>query len=123
LGVAVGDELAKAVGAAVGDGPQQVVVAGDAGDGVMVLRGLGFREANPPVFGVGETAAGDDVVGGLRGRSKHGVPCGDAPFVPRYLDQHQMAVDVADGEDVADVRPQVSIDGDRGRFCVDPGRL
>ena len=34
-----------------------------------------------------------------------------------------MAVDVADGEDVADVRPQVLIDGDRARLGPDPGRL
>ena len=40
---AVGDELAEAVGAAVGDGPEQVVVAGDADDDVVVLARPGLR--------------------------------------------------------------------------------
>jgi hypothetical protein len=51
VGLAVGDELAEAVGPAVGDGPEQVVVTGDAGYGVVALRGLGFSEANLPYSG------------------------------------------------------------------------
>ena len=47
MGLAVGDELAEAIGAAVGDGPQQIVVAGDADDGVVVLRGLGLASGRP----------------------------------------------------------------------------
>ena len=63
----------------------------------MMPRGLRLGQADPAVFGIGEAAAGDDVVSDVRGRPEYGVPGGDAPFVPCRLDQHRMAVDVADG--------------------------
>ena len=48
---AVRDQLAKAVRAAVGDGPEQVIVAGDTDDHIVLLRGLGLGEAHPSVSG------------------------------------------------------------------------
>ena len=89
----------------------------------MALRRLRLCQADPAVFGIGEAAAGDDVVSDVRGRSAARRSWRRAPFVPCRLHQHRMAVDVADGEDVADVRPQVLIDGDHARFGADPGRL
>jgi hypothetical protein len=70
LAAAVGDELAEAVGPAVGDRADQVVVAGDAGDHVVLLSRLGFGEADPAIFGAGEAAAGNHAVRGLPGRSR-----------------------------------------------------
>ena len=49
MGLPVGDELAEAVGAPVGDGPQQVVIAGDADGDVVVLCGLGLGQPDPAV--------------------------------------------------------------------------
>jgi hypothetical protein len=65
----VDDELAESVGAAVGDGPEQVVVAGHTDDDVVVCGSLCLGEANPAVFGVAEAGAGDHVVDSLPGRS------------------------------------------------------
>ena len=55
---AVRDQLAKAVGAAVGDGAEQVIVAGDAGHHVVLPRGLSLGETYPSVLGVGEAHRG-----------------------------------------------------------------
>src|SRR5215469_17902524 len=104
---AIGDELAEALGPAVGNRAEQVVVAGDTNDYVVLSRGLRFGEADPAVFGVGEAAAGDHVVSGLPGRAQDGVPGSDAAFHPGGLDEHEMAVDVTGGEDVLDVGAQV----------------
>jgi hypothetical protein len=49
-GLAVGDELAETVGTAVGDGPQQIVVAGDADDGIVLRRRLAELRLVPPTW-------------------------------------------------------------------------
>jgi hypothetical protein len=56
MAVAVGDELAEAVGAAVGDRPQQVVIAGDRDRDPVVPGGGGLGQADLAVFRVGEAA-------------------------------------------------------------------
>ena len=85
--------LQKPSGAAVGDRAEQILVSGDAGDDVVIVGGLGFGEADPAVFGVGETSTGHHVVGGLPGRPQDGVPGRDAAFHSGGLDEHGMAVD------------------------------
>jgi hypothetical protein len=95
--------VAEAVGSAVGDRPEQVVVAGHADDDVMLTGGLGFGEADSAVFGVGEAAAGDHLVGGPAGGSQNSVGGGDAAFHPGSLDQHGVAGDVTGCVDVPDV--------------------
>jgi hypothetical protein len=51
MAAAIGDELAEALGPAVGDRAEQVVVVGDADGYVVVLGGLGFGETDPAVLG------------------------------------------------------------------------
>ena len=100
----VGDQFAEAVGAAVGHGPDEVVVPGDSYGDVVSSSGLVLGQADRAVFGVGEAAAGHHVVNDLAGGAVDGVPGRDAAFEPGALDQLGAAVDVAGGEDVLDVR-------------------
>ena len=83
--------------------------------------GLVLGQADRAVFGVGEAAAGHHVVDDLAGGAADGVPGRDAAFEPGALDQLGAAVDVAGGEDVPDVGPQVVIDRDGSRVAGDCG--
>src|SRR5579864_1727678 len=106
---------------AVGHRPDEVVIPGDPHGDVVFTGGLVLGHADRAVLGVGEAAGGHHVVFKLAGGSADGVPRRGAPFEPGRLNQLGAAVDVAGGEDVLDVGPQVFIDRDGSRVAADSG--
>src|SRR5689334_8420938 len=101
--------------------PDEVVVGGDSHGDVVIASGLVLGQADRAVLGVGEAAAGHHVVFGLAGGAVDGVPGRDAAFEPGALDQLGAAVDVAGGEDVPGVGPQVVIDREGSWVAGDSG--
>ncbi len=123
LCIAVDEQLTEALGAAVDDGPVQVGV-GDCGhnDGAGDVRHF-LGQTYAGVFGIGETAVGNDVVAiGLR-RLAHGVLGGDTGLVAGALHQHHATGDVTGGENVGRGRAQAAVHPHVVAFCLHPGSV
>ena len=120
------DQLAEALRLTVGDGPQQILVAGHGDRAVVAGARLLFGEPDAGVLGIGEAPGRDDLVDDPAARAQHRVLGCHAAFEEGARDQHAVPVDVAGGEDVRDARAKVvvhhhvaALDRHAGRGGVD----